>query len=485
MDLYELTISQAHEKLVNKEISAKQLAESVFERIDQVEDKVGAYITLTKEQALKQAEAVDKKIAGGEQIGMLAGIPGGIKDLLCTEGVQTTAGSKILEGFVPPYDATAVKKLKEAGFVLIGKQNEDQYGMGSSTENSAYKKTANPWDLQRVPGGSSGGGAAGLKAGECLFSIGTDTGGSIRQPSAFCGTTGLKVTYGRVSRSGVVAYASSLDTIGPIARNAYDAALILQVLAGADPHDSTTPPVAVPNYTADIDKSIKGLKIGLPKECFVEGLDKQIEKIIMQGVDILRKQGAEIREVSLPHVKYALAAYYIIVMSEASANLARYDGIKFGHQSKDGKDLLEQYKKSRAEGFGEEAKRRIMLGTYALSAGYYDAYYLQAQKVRTLVKQDFEKALEEVDIMITPVTPDVAFKFGANSDDPVQMYLEDVFTISINMAGVPALSLPAGFKDGLPVGMQIISKQFSEDLLLRVGHRFQQETDHHLKTPKL
>lgn len=486
--MYNLTIAQAHQKLKTKAISAVELTRAVFERIKSVEPKVDAYLKLTEKNALEQAQKIDAK---GGFTHPLAGIPVAVKDLYCTENIKTTAGSKILANYIPPYDATVVAKLKNAGAIILGKTNTDEFAMGSSTESSAFKTTKNPWDLTRVPGGSSGGSVAAVSADECLFALGTDTGGSIRQPASFCSCTGLKNTYGRVSRYGVMAYASSFDTMGQLTKTVEDAALVLETIAGIDPKDSTTVNHPVPKYSELIQGEIKGLKIGVPKEFFVEGLDPQVEKITRDAIAQFSKMGAIIQEVSLPLTKYAIATYYLLVKAEASTNLARYDGIKYGHttQNANAKDLADIYAYSRTEGFGDEAKRAIMMGTYTLSAGYYDAYYLKAAKVRALVKQEYDEIFQKVDLLLAPVSPVLPFKIGQNIADPLAMYLVDAFTVPINLAGVCALGLPAGFAEEagkkLPVGVQLIGPQFGEDVILKAGHQFQLNTDYHKVKPGL
>ena len=482
MKLCELTAHELHDLLSQREITAVELTQSVYERIHQVEksplppfDKGGvhAYITLTEDSALKQAELVDKNIQRGEEIHPLAGIPVAIKDNMCTEGTLTTCGSKILAPFVPPYDATVVKKLKSVDAVIIGKTNMDEFAMGSSCEHSAFFATKNPWDLETVPGGSSGGSAAAVAADEAICALGSDTGGSIRQPASLCGVVGIKPTYGRVSRYGLVAFASSLDQIGPLTKDVTDCALMLNVICGHDEMDSTSASIAVPDYTKSLRTDVDGLSIGVPKEYFIEGMDKQVERAVWDAVNVLKNIGAEIREVSLPHTEYAIATYQIIASAEASANLARYDGVRYGFRAEGTKELSEMYKKSRSEGFGAEVKRRIMLGTYGLSAGYYDAYYLKAQKVRTLIKRDFDEAFEVVDAIVCPTSPTAAFKAGEKIDDPLQMYLSDVFTVAQPIAGIPGMSVPCGLtKEGLPIGLQILAKPFSEETILHVAHAF-------------
>jgi len=482
---YDLTIHEAHGLLKARKLSSVELTQAVLDRIKQVEPKVRAIVTVTEEAALRQAHDADQRIARGEMT-PLTGIPGLIKDVICTKGVRTTCSSKMLENFVPPYDATVMEKLNAAGMVLIGKANMDEFAMGSSTENSALFTTHNPWDMARVPGGSSGGSAAGVAAGEALFALGSDTGGSIRQPAGFCSVTGLKPTYGRVSRYGLVAFASSLDQIGPLTKDVLDCALVMNVISGHDPCDSTSVPEPVPDYTQGLTGDLKGMKLGIPKEYFVEGMQAGVENAMKDAIKKLEELGAEVEwGVSLPHTKYALPVYYIIAPSEASANLARYDGSKYGFSFKDTDNMWEAMEKTRQFGFGPEVKRRIMLGTYALSAGYYDAYYLKAQKVRTLIRREFDAAFEKYDALVTPTSPTVPFKIGEKTDNPLQMYLSDVCTLPINIAGVPAISIPAGFAGGLPVGMQIIGKPFSEPTLFQISHAYQQMTDWHKRKPEV
>ena len=491
--LYKLTLKEASEKLAKGEISSVELTESVIKRINEVESKVQAFITTTFDLAKKQAKLSDQRRKEGKTLSPIDGIPLAIKDLFCTKGIRTTAASKILDDFVPFFESTATKKLLDAGAVFIGKTNLDQFAMGSSTENSAYQKTKNPWDLEKVPGGSSGGSAAAVAADMCIAAIGTDTGGSIRQPASLCSIVGLKPTYGRVSRFGVIAMASSLDCVGPMTKTVEDSAILLKILAGKDYNDSTTLNNPVADYQKSLDKNIKGLKIGIPKEFFGAGMDPEVDKIVREGIGKLKNLGTEIIEISLPSVKYALAVYYILMPAEVASNLARYDGIRYGHSALKSQitnhksQMLEEvYFESRTEGFGDEAKRRIILGNYVLSAGYYDAYYKKAQQVRTLVKEEFEKSFKSVDLMITPVSPTPAFKFGEKADDPMQMYLSDIHTVPINPAGVPALSIPAGFtKSGLPVGMQIIGPQLGEEKIFQVASVFEQNTDFHTRRPKI
>jgi len=485
MNLNELTIKQAHEGLKKKDFSSVELTKACLSQIKKIDDKIKAFITVTEDEALKKAKAVDK---AGDFSNPLTGIPAGIKDIFCTKNVRTTIGSKILENYVAPYSGSVIKKLEDQNYILLGKTNMDEFACGSSTETSHFFQTKNPWDINRVPGGSSGGSAAAVSANQCIYSLGTDTGGSIRQPASLCNIVGLKPTYGRVSRYGVIAMASSLDQVGPMTKTVEDAALVLEQIAGLDKNDSTTLNKPVPNYSAEIKKDIKGLKIGVPKEYFIEGIEPGVEKTVKEAIKKLEDLGAKITEVSLPHAKYGLAVYYIIMPSELSSNLARYDGIRYGFSAQ-GENLMDQYLKTRAQGFGAEIRRRVMLGTYTLSAGYYDAYYLKAQKVRTLVKQDFEKAFEEVDCLVTPTSPTVAFKLGEKTDDPLTMYLSDIFTVSINIAGVTAVSVPCGFsqpkddKKELPVGLQLIGPQFAESTILRAAYNYEQATDWHKKKP--
>lgn len=485
MKLYDLTIHQLHEKLVKKEVSSVELTKAVLSRVEEVEKDVHSYVTLTEDLALAQAQEVDKKIASGESIGIMEGIPVAIKDNMCTKGIKTTCSSKILHNFQPPYDATVVSKLKDSGLVMIGKTNMDEFAMGSSCETSYFGPTRNPWNLESVPGGSSGGSAASVACGEAIYSLGSDTGGSIRQPAAFCGVVGLKPTYGLVSRFGLVAFASSLDQIGPFTKDVTDNALVMNAIAGHDKMDSTSLDYPVPDYTKALVNDVKGLKIGIPKEYFMEGIEPEVKDSIMKGIKLLESLGAHCEEMSLPNTQYALAVYYILAPSEASSNLARYDGIRYGFRAEEGEDLLDCYKKTRSQGFGAEVKRRIMLGTYALSSGYYDAYYLKAQKVRTLIKNEFEEAFKKYDVLITPTAPTAPFKLGAKTDDPLTMYLSDVCTIPINIAGIPGLSLPCGYTKAGPIGMQIIGKSLDESTLLRVAYTFEQNTDFHKQRPSL
>lgn len=478
MDLLKLTIKELREKLKNKEVTSVELTETFFKRIEEVEDKVEAFMLVTKDEAMEQAKAADERIAAGEDTPLL-GIPVSVKDLFCTKDITTTCSSKILENFVPPYDATVVKKLKEAGAVIVAKNNMDEFAMGSSTENSAYKKTKNPWDLTRVPGGSSGGSAASVASLTSVISIGTDTGGSIRQPASCCGIVGLKPTYGRCSRFGMIAFASSLDQAGPFAKTVEDAALTLNVIAGHDEMDSTSVVDEVPDFTSKLGKDIKGLKIGLPKEYFIKGMEEGVEERIKESIEKLKDLGAKIKEISLPHTEYAVSVYYLIATAEASANLARFDGIRYGLRVDNGNGLNGLYKDTREQGFGAEVKRRIMLGTYGLSAGYYDAYYEKASRVRTLIKQDFDNAFKECDVILTPTAATTAFKIGERSADPLTMYLSDIFTISTNLAGLPGISVPCGFSNDMPVGLQFIGNMMDEETMLQVAHAYEQATDFH------
>lgn len=480
------SIRELHQQLIRKQRSSAEITQEALDRIQALEPKLHSFLCVTAEAALAQAYQVDAQIAAGEEISLLAGLPIGIKDNLCTKGVPTTCASQILAGFLPPFESTVTQNLRQAGAVMVGKTNLDEFAMGSSTENSAFQVTANPWDTSRVPGGSSGGSAAAVAANECTVALGSDTGGSIRQPAAFCGVVGLKPTYGLVSRYGLVAYASSLDQVGPLARTVEDTAILLGAIAGHDPKDSTSLKVEVPDYTQHLIPDLKGKRIGVITETFGQGIEPTVEKAVRQALQQFQDLGAEVVEVSCPRFRYGLPTYYIIAPSEASANLARYDGVKYGFRAENDENLLEMYRQTRAEGFGEEVKRRIMIGTYALSAGYYDAYYLKAQKVRTLIKQDFEQAFEQVDVLISPTTPTTAFKAGEKTDDPLSMYLSDLMTIPLNLAGLPGLSLPCGFdQQGLPIGLQIASNVLREDLLFQVAYAYEQATAWHQQTPKL
>ena len=475
MGLFEKSAHELHALLEKKEITAKELTEDVFSRVDAVEDKVKAYLMLTKDAALKAAGEADAKVARGETLGFLEGIPGAIKDNICTKGIRTTCASKILENFVPPYDATVVSKLHAAGrTVVVGKANLDEFAMGGSTENSAYQTTHNPWNLDCVPGGSSGGSAAAVAAGTAIWALGSDTGGSIRQPAAFCGVVGLKPTYGRVSRYGLVAYASSLDQIGPLTRDVTDAAHIMNIIAGNDPMDSTSSPSEVPDYTQALTPDVKGMKIGLPKEFFVDGMEAEVEAAVRKAIDDFTAMGAEVVELSLPHTKYAISTYYLIAPAEAATNLERYDGVSYGERI-DGEDLVQMMTNTRTELFGEEVKRRILIGNYALSAGYYDAYYLKALKVRTLIQQDYTDAFQKVDVILAPTAPTAAYKIGAMVSDPLKMYLQDICTVPLNLAGLPGISVPCGETGtGLPIGLQIIGKPLDEATILRAAYTYEQ-----------
>jgi aspartyl-tRNA(Asn)/glutamyl-tRNA(Gln) amidotransferase subunit A len=485
MELYELTIHELHEKLKSREVSSVDATRSVLERIDAVEDTVKSFITITPEEALQNAEAADKRIADGD-MDTLTGIPVALKDIFLTSGIRTTCASRILGNFIPPYDSTAVAKLKEKGIVLVGKLNQDEFAMGSSTESSSFGITRNPWNPDYIPGGSSGGSAACIAARQAIATLGTDTGGSIRQPASHCGCVGLKPTYGRVSRYGVIAYASSLDQVGPVTRDVTDCAIMLGAIAGYDPKDSTSVNLPVPDYASSLVIDVKGLRIGLPREYFIEGLDPAVKKAMDEAIATYKGLGAEFIEISLPHTDYAVATYYLIATAEASSNLARYDGVRFGYRNPDARGLVDMYMLSRDEGFGAEVKRRIMLGTYALSSGYYDAYYLKAQKVRTLIMQDFIKAFETVDVILTPVAPTPAFRIGEKVHDPLQMYLSDIFTIPVNLAGTCGISVPAGFSgDGLPIGMQLIGRPFGEEAILRAAYAFEQNTDWHKRKAQI
>lgn len=483
-ELYELTISEAADLLRQKKISSVELTQAHLARIRAVEPEVRAFTLVTDELALRQAEEADRRFASGERLFPLTGIPIAIKDVICTKDITTTCGSRMLEHFKPPYDATVMKRLNEIGIVMVGKTNMDEFAMGSSTEHSAFFPTHNPWDLERAPGGSSGGSAAAVAAGMAMGSYGSDTGGSIRQPASLCNLVGLKPTYGRVSRFGLVAFGSSLDQIGPFARNAQDAALLLQAIAGNDPLDGTSSPNPVPDYSKALNGNIRGLKIGVPEEYWVEGTQPGVVSAVRADIERLREMGAEVSPVSLPYTKYGVAAYYIIAPAEASANLTRYDGVKYGYSYRDTTDMWDAMEKTRQFGFGPEVKRRIMLGTYALSAGYYDAYYKQAEKVRTLITRDFEQAFERFDVLVSPASPTVAFKIGEISD-PYQMYLQDVFTIPANLAGICGVSIPGGFSEGLPVGLQLLGRAFGEESILRVADAFERVTDYHTQWPKL
>ena len=475
-DLNWLSIQEAHAQLTSRQISSVELTQACLDRIDAVEDRVQSFLTLTPETALSQAAVADRMLGAGEG-GPLTGVPVQIKDVMCTEGVPTTCASRMLENFVPVYNATAVERLMGQGAVMLGKGNMDEFAMGSSCENSAFHLTRNPWDLDRVPGGSSGGAAASVAAGEAIYALGSDTGGSVRQPAALCGVVGLKPTYGLVSRYGLIAFASSLDQIGPVGRSVMDCALALNAIAGHDPRDATSVRREPTDYTATLGQDIKGMRLGVPEEYFVDGMDSGARKAVEEAVSTLEGLGASVRPVSLPTTRYALACYYIIAPSECSANLARYDGVKYGYSYQDTNDMWEAMEKTREYGFGPEVTRRVMLGTYALSSGYYDAYYLKAQRARTLIRQDFDRVFQDVDALVTPTSPVTAFKIGEKTGDPVQMYLIDVCTLPVNIAGLPGLSVPCGFSDGLPVGMQFIGPHFSEETLLRTARAYEAATE--------
>ena len=485
MELFELTLHELHGKLKRGEVSSVEATKAFLARIEAVEPRVKAFITVTPDEALKNAAEADARIASGD-MDMLTGIPIALKDIFLTRGILTTCASRMLADFIPPYDATSWQRLKQQGAVLLGKLNQDEFAMGSSCESSAFGVTRNPWDLDRIAGGSSGGSAAAVAAQEATATLGTDTGGSIRQPASHCGCVGLKPTYGRVSRYGVIAYASSLDQVGPITRDVTDCAIMLGALAGHDPADSTSVDLPVPDYAGALATGLKGLRIGLPREYYIAGLDADVKKAMEEAIETCKQLGAEIREISLPHTDYAVATYYIIATAEASSNLARYDGVRFGHRTKEAAGLIDMYMKSRSEGFGMEVKRRIMIGTYALSSGYYDAYYLKAQKARTLIMRDFLTAFEDVDVILTPAAPTPAFRIGEKTEDPLQMYLSDIFTIPVNLAGTCAITAPAGLsRDGLPIGLQLIGRPFGEETIIRAAYAFEQATEWHKKKAQI
>ncbi len=485
MELHDLTIHELHDRLKRKEVSSVEATRALLARIEAVDPKVNAYITVTPEEALAAAQDADRRIAAGD-IAPLTGIPIGLKDIFVTKGIRTTCASRILGNFVPPYDGTAVARLKEAGAVIVGKLNQDEFAMGSSGESSAFGPTRNPWNLECIPGGSSSGSAAAIAARTATATLGTDTGGSIRQPASHCGCVGLRPTYGRVSRYGVIAYASSLDQVGPLTRDVTDCALMLQAVAGHDPLDSTSVDLPVPDYTKALTGDVKGLRLGLPKEYYIAGLDPDVKMALDEAIETYRGLGVEFIDISLPHTDYAVATYYLVATAEASSNLARYEGVRFGHRAEGAASLIDMFRKTRAEGFGAEVKRRIMLGTYALSSGYYDAYYLKAQKVRTLIMQDFLKAFETVDAILTPVAPTPAFRIGEKTRDPLQMYLSDIFTIPVNLAGTCAVSVPAGMSgNGLPIGLQLIGRPFGEETILRAAHAFEQATAWHQRKAQI
>jgi len=485
MQLHELSIQKTHDLLTSQKISSEELTRAYLERIHRLDPQVKSYVMVTDNLAMEQAQDADQRFKKNQERSPLTGIPYSAKDSISTRGINTTCSSKILENYKPFYDATAIRKLNSTNSILLGKNNMDEFGMGSSTENSGFFTTRNPWNFDHVPGGSSGGSAAAVAAGLAPFSLGEDTGGSVRMPASFCGITGLKTTYGRVSRHGLIPLVSSFDTIGPMAHSAYDVSLVLEAIAGHDPKDSTSRVEPAQNYSGRLRESenLRGLRIGIPKEYFVEGLDPAVETALRTAIKQVESLGAETVEVSLPHTQYAIPVYYLILFAEASSNLAKYDGIRFGLSARNTGDLMDVYLKTREAGFGAETKRRIMLGTFALSAGYYDAYYLKAQKVRTLIRQDFEKAFETCDALITPVSPTTAFRIGEKITNPLDMYLSDVFVVAVNLAGIPALSVPCGISNGLPIGMQIIGPHLSEETLLRIGHMYQSQTDWHTKHP--
>jgi|LGVF01.1.fsa_nt_gb aspartyl-tRNA(Asn)/glutamyl-tRNA(Gln) amidotransferase subunit A len=477
MDYFNLTLHEVRDLLRSNKVTSVELVENVFQRIDKIESDLDSFLEVYKEEALEKAKVIDEKLKNGEELGDLAGIPIAIKDNMCTIGKCTTCGSKMLENFKPPYNATVIDKLEEAGAIIIGKTNMDEFAMGSSTENSAFKTSKNPWDFKRVPGGSSGGSAAAVASGEAFIALGSDTGGSIRQPASLCGIVGLKPTYGLVSRYGLIAYASSLDQIGPLSKDVEDTAIMLNVIAGHDKRDSTSSPNEKIDYKKSLINNVKGMKIGVPKEYFLEGVNEDVKKIIFNALEKLVELGAEYEEISLPYTKYALPTYYIIAPAECSSNLARFDGVRYGYRTDKFDGIDDLYTKTRTEGFGEEVKRRIMVGTHSLSSGYYDAYYNRAMKVRTLIKNDFDKAFEKYDCIITPTAPDKAFLIGEKIDDPLAMYMSDICTVPVNIAGVPAISIPAGFIDSMPIGMQIIGKHFDEETILKVAYTFEKNTD--------
>jgi len=486
VELYELTAHELSDMLKSRKISAVELTEAMLDRIEKTEQRIGSYITVCKEEAIKRSKEVQGSIDRGECKSALAGIPMAVKDNMCTETILTSCGSRMLHNFVPPYSATVVKKLYDGDAILLGKLNLDEFAMGGSTENSYFKQTRNPWDIERVPGGSSGGSAAAVAAGQAVFALGSDTGGSIRQPAAFCGVVGMKPTYGAVSRFGLVAFASSLDQIGPLTKDVTDCALVLNAIAGHDSLDSTSADIDYPDYTRALVNDIKGIKIGIPREYISEGINDEVKNAVLGAVEILKKLGAECEEFSLPVTEYAIPAYYLISSAEASSNLARYDGIKYGFRADNYSNLLDLYKQTRSEGFGTEVKRRIMLGTYALSSGYYDAYYKKALQVRTLIKKGFDQAFEKYDLVVGPTAPTTAYKIGEKVNNPLEMYLGDIYTVSVNIAGLPGLVVPCGLDSNeLPVGLQLIGRPFDESTLLRVGYTFEQNTDFHKSRPKI
>ena len=486
MNLHQLSAHKVIDLVSKKKVTAYEIIQDIYDRIDKVDSLVKAFLILNQEDAFRQAKEIDIKLKDGEQPLPLAGVAVAVKDIIVTKGIETTCGSKILKGFYPPYNATVIDKLMKAGAIIIGKTNMDEFAMGSSTENSAFGPTQNPWDLERVSGGSSGGSAAAVAADESFIALGTDTGGSVRQPASFCGVVGLKPTYGRVSRYGLIAYASSLDQIGPITKDVVDCALTMNIIAGHDNKDSTSADLEVPDYLRSCQEGIKNIKIGVPKEYFIKGIDIEVKDAVNKALKVFEKLGAKIEEVSLPHTEYSLPTYYLIATAEASSNLARYDGVQYGYRAKDCKNLSSMYERTRSEGFGKEVKRRIMLGTYALSSGYYDAYYLKAQKVRTLIREDFTQAFNKYDILITPTSPTPAFKLNEKIADPLTMYLSDIYTIPINLAGIPAISLNCGYtKSNLPIGLQIIGKPFEEETILRAAYNFEQNCEIEKRKPEI
>jgi aspartyl-tRNA(Asn)/glutamyl-tRNA(Gln) amidotransferase subunit A len=494
MELHDLSIREAHDLLITKQVSCVELTTAVLDHIHKTDSHIKAYVTIADEQALEHARLADERIRSGENTTLLTGVPFGVKDCISTKNIRTTCSSRILENYIPQYSATVIDRLSNAGAVLVGKHNMDEFGMGSSCENSAFFNTHNPWDLERVPGGSSGGSAAAVAAGMSPFALGEDTGGSIRMPAGFCNVTGLKTTYGRVSRYGLIALVSSFDSIGPMARSVFDCAAVLQAIAGHDPKDATSLSAPVPDYLEKLDRPVKGMRLGIPKEYFQAGMEPGVERSIREAIGKFEELGMQVREISLPHTKYALPVYYLILFAESSANLARFDGTRFGLSvTEDVRDVIDLYLQTRSAGFGPEVKRRIMLGAYVLSSGYYDAYYLKAQKVRTLIRQDFDSAFEQCDALIAPTCPTTAFKLGEKTDDPLTMYLSDIHVVATNPAGVPSLCVPCGFSnaspslstDGMPVGMQVIGKHLSEDVILQIGHAYQSVTDWHKMRPEM
>ena len=486
MELYELSIKEISELIKKKEVSPVELTKQILNRIERYDGDINSYVTVLSDYALQKAKKAEDDITSGNYLGSLHGIPIGLKDIFVMKDVRTTAGSKILENFKPLYNATVTQKLLDAGAIIVGKNNMDEFAMGSSNETSYFGVVKNPWDLQRVPGGSSGGSAAAVAASLCYGSVGTDTGGSIRQPACLCGIVGMKPTYGNVSRFGMIAFASSLDQAGPLTKSVYDAAIILNLISGHEPRDSTSVNVPVPDYVSKLKNNMKGLKVGIPKEYFIDGIDAEVLCAVQDAIKLITELGAEIIEMSLPHTEYATAAYYIIAPSEASSNLARYDGVKYGYRAQSSDDLLDMYKNTKSEGFGEEVKRRIMIGTYALSAGYYDAFYNKARKVQTLIRQDFQNAFEKVDVILTPTAAEPAFKLGEKTSDPIKMYLSDIFTNPTNLAGLPGISLPCGYtNDGLPIGLQFIGKPFDEQNVLNAAYAYESNTDWNKRRPKI